>query len=83
MDLYDKTAGTVLWRGRVKTDPEGGFITNAEFYSSPQGFDLPKDHKIVTRVQYTNPYAHPIDAMATANVYLACDEKRHPKECAY
>jgi len=78
LELRDLTTGKSVFKSKVRPAEKGIGIEHVEYYSSPQGLSLYKDHDYEMVSVYDNTSKEPQDSMAVMYVYLLDSEYKGP-----
>ena len=74
LELKDLTTGETVFRSDVRPAAEGIGIEHVDYFESPEGLELYRDHEYELVSVYNNTSAEPQDSMAVMYMYLLDQE---------
>jgi hypothetical protein len=80
LELKDLTTGKTAYKAKTRQADKGVGLAHVDFYSSPEGIPLYKDHEYEIISVYNNTSGKPQDSMAVMNLYLLDQEFKRPGE---
>jgi len=82
LELKDLTTGKTVYEAKTRQADEGVGLAHVDFFSSPEGIPVFKDHEYEMISVYNNTSGKPQDSMAVMNLYLLDQEFRRPEKVA-
>ncbi|MDY7094942.1 MAG: hypothetical protein SX243_18365 [Acidobacteriota bacterium] len=82
LELKDLTTGETVFKSEVRPADEGIGIDHVEYFSSPGGVPLYRDHEYELVSVYDNTSGEPQDSMAVMYMYLLDHEFQPPRRLA-
>lgn len=79
LELKDLTTGKTVYKAKTRQADEGIGLAHVDFFSSPEGIPLFKDHEYEMISVYNNTSGKPQDSMAVMNLYLLDKEFKRPE----
>jgi hypothetical protein len=78
LELIDVTAGKSVYKAQARQVGEGIGLAHVDFFSSPEGIPLFKDHEYEVVSVYNNTTQQDQDSMAVLNLYVLDKEFKKP-----